>query len=141
MAKIDRVGVVMEGDYAGKSIYIHSSLYGFNHDDSFIKIFNDENEKISTGLFKTEFSFLEIINFKSIDHYIEVSSSKTGPDASAVTKGVIFGGVVGGMIGATATSQPETYDIAVYFKDGKKSLIRLFGSRTYQKFKKDCFVL
>ena len=54
-------------------------------------------------------------------------------------KGKMFWlGPVGGLLGA-ATSQSTSFDIAVYFKNGEKSLIRILDSTYYQEMKRILF--
>ena len=85
-----RNGVVIDGDYKGKSIYK-------GDDKSYIIVSNDENGKIIIkSLFPTHFSVLKEITKETVDHYVEISNV-----------------------------QGKTYDLALYFKSGEKSLIRL----------------
>lgn len=132
---IYRAGVIVNGDYNGKSVYKYD-------DNSFIIVSNDENGKIIiNSLFPTQYSILKEISIKTVDHYEDVSTSKTGADTSAIAKGLFWAGPVGGLLGAAATSQSATYDMAIYFKDGKKSLIRILNSTNYQEIKSILFVL
>lgn len=81
---IHRAGVVVSGDYSGKSIYMRN-------DYSFMIISNDENGKIIVkSLFPTRYSILKEISKTTVDHYEDVSAIETGADASAVAKGLIF---------------------------------------------------
>lgn len=131
---IYRAGVVINGDFEGKSVYKHD-------DNSFVVVSNDENGKlIINSLFPTHYSILKEISGNTVDHYEDISCSKTGADVSAIAKGLFWAGPIGGLLGAAATSQSATYDLAIYFKDGKKSLIRIFNSVSYQEIKRILFV-
>lgn len=131
---IHRAGVVVSGDYSGKSIYIRN-------DYSFMIISNDENGKIIVkSLFPTRYSILKEISKTTVDHYEDVSAIETGADASAVAKGLFLAGPAGGLLGAVA-SKSATYDLAIYFKDGEKSLIRILSSDSYQELKRILFEL
>lgn len=131
---IYRCGVVINGDFSGKSVYKNDS-------NSYIIISNDENGKIIVNsLFPTHFSILQVISKDTVERYEEVSSSKNGADASAIAKGLFWAGLAGGLLGA-ASSQSASFDIAIYFKNGKKSLIRINNSSSYQDLKSILFVL
>lgn len=104
---IYRAGVVLGGDFNGKSIYKYD-------DNKFIIISNDENGKIIiNSLFPTRYSTLKDISKSTVERYEDISST-------------------GGFI--------PTYDMAIYFKDGQKSLVRL-NSSSYQMIKQILFVL
>ena len=69
---IHRAGVVVSGDYSGKSIYMRN-------DYSFMIISNDENGKIIVkSLFPTRYSILKEISKTTVDHYEDVSAIETG---------------------------------------------------------------
>jgi len=128
-----RAGYVVSGDYSGRNIYQLEN-------ENFFIVDNDENGKIIFGgLFPTSFQKLQTICHGQVDHYEDVSSAKTGPNTSAIADGVFWGGALGGLIGAVATNGNATHDIAVYFKDGKKSLIRILNSASYQALKSKLF--
>lgn len=131
---IYRVGVVISGNYSGKNIYKYT-------DSSFMIVSNDENGKIIiNSLFPTDYYKLKEISAATVDHFEDVSSSQTGANPSAIAKGLFWAGAVGGLLGAAA-SQSATYDLAIYFKDGTKSLIRILNSTSYQELKSILFVL
>ena len=91
-------------------------------------------------MFPTRYSILKEISKTTVDHYEDVSAIETGADASAVAKGLFLAGPVGGLLGAAA-SKSATYDLAIYFKDGEKSLIRILSSGSYQELKRILFEL
>lgn len=132
---IYRVGFVTDGAHKGRNIYKAD-------ENSFIIVGNDENGKIiiRTIFATTGYNTLKEISKATVDHYEEVGASKTGADAGAVATGLLMAGPVGALIGAAA-SRSESYDLAVYFKDGTKSLIRLTNSVSYQEMKRILFVL
>ena len=123
-----RAGVVLEGNYKGKSVYL-------NDDSSFIIVSNDENGKIIIkSLFPTRYEILKTISKGTVDRYQEVSATTRGADPSAVATGAFWLGAAGALIGAAA-SQSATIDVAIYFKNGEKSLIRFTSADAYQKLK------
>ena len=124
-----RVGSVANGDFCGLNVYKRDS-------DSFVIIRNDIGGKIAPGnMIYTE---EQIVSKTTVDRYESISAVKNGPNAASVATGLILFGPIGALAGAAA-SQSSTYDIAVYFKNGKKSLIRLFSSETYQEFMRTMF--
>lgn len=98
---VNRVGIVIEGDYLGKSVYKRD-------DSSFIIISNDENGKIIIkSLFPTVYSTLKVISKETISSYKLVTSS----------------------------------DIAIYFKNGEKSLIKFHYSGCIEQITRMMFTL
>lgn len=131
---INRAGYVLSGDFSGKNIYV-------NDDSSFIIVSNDVNGKIVlNGLFPTSYRILKTISASTVDSYEDVSSASQGADPTAVAKGLFWLGPVGGLLGVAA-SQSATYDIAIYFNDGQKSLIRILSATSYQQLKRILFKL
>lgn len=127
-----RAGVVVDGDYKNLNVYKQDN-------NSFIIVRNDENGKIIVNsLFPTNFTVVKVISKATVDRYEELSASKQGADLGAVAKGLFWLGPVGGLLGA-ATSQSTSFDIAVYFKNGEKSLIRILDSTYYQELKRILF--
>jgi pyruvate/oxaloacetate carboxyltransferase len=76
----------------------------------------------------------------TLEKYVELGTAQTAPNASSVAKGMFWAGALGAALGAAAT-QSFSGDIAIYFKDGKKCVIRLFHPNTYQALKSKLFVL
>ncbi|MBQ2661929.1 MAG: hypothetical protein IJF80_04655 [Clostridia bacterium] len=131
---IYRAGVVVSGNYSGRNIYKYD-------DSSFMIVSNDENGKIIiNSLFPTNYLKLKEISRSTVERFEDVSSSQTGANPSAIAKGLFWAGPVGGLLGAAA-SQSATFDLAIYFKDGTKSLIRILNSTNYQELKSALFVL
>ncbi len=121
-------GKVIEGDYAGKNVYWV--------DDSFAIV----TGKIDTRLFGHGHIIEKKIDKSTIERYVELGTAQTGADASAVAKGMFWAGPIGAAIGAAAT-QSFSGDMALYFKDGKKCVIRMFHPKPYQALKSKLFVL
>ncbi len=129
---IYRAGVVLEGDYKNLNVYK-------NNESSFVIMKNDENGKIIVkSLFPTHYSVVKTVSKETVERYEDISSAKQGPKAEAVSKGLFWLGPVGGLLGATA-SQNTSHDIALYFKDGKKSLVRILDASAYQDLKRILF--
>lgn len=121
-------GKVIEGDYAGKNVYWV--------DGSFAIV----TGKIDTRLFGHGHIIEKKIDKSTIERYVELGTAQTGADASAVAKGMFWAGPIGAAIGAAAT-QSFSGDMALYFKDGKKCVIRMFHPKPYQALKSKLFVL
>lgn len=126
---IYRVGSVVNGDYNGLNVYVRDG-------NSFVIVRNDIGGKIAPGnMIYTE---EQIISKNTVEKYESVSAVNNGPNAASVATGLILFGPIGALAGAAA-SQSSTYDIAVSFRDGKKSLIRLFSNDAYQEFMRIMF--
>ena len=124
-----RVGSVVNGDFNGLNVYVRDN-------NSFVIVRNDINGKITPGnMIYTE---EQIISKSTVDQYEGISAVNNGPNAASVATGLILFGPIGALAGAAA-SQSSTYDIAVHFKDGKKSLIRFFSNDAYQEFMRIMF--
>ena len=124
-----RAGSVINGEYNGLNVYVRDN-------DSFVIIKNDIGGKLSPN--NMVYSEEKILSKDTVDRYESVSAVNKGPNPASVATGLIMFGPIGALAGAAA-SQSSAYDIAVYFKDGKKSLIRLFSSDAYQEFIKIMF--
>ena len=123
-------GKVIEGDYEGKNVY------RFLDDDRFVIV----TGKFDTRLFGQSHTIERDIDKSTVEKYVELGTAQTAPNASSVAKGMFWAGALGAALGAAAT-QSFTGDIAIYFKDGKKCVIRLFHPNTYQALKSKLFVL
>lgn len=129
-----RDGFVVSGDYSGLSVYRQDNF-------SFVIVSNDENGKIKiNSIFATNFTTKKEISKNTVDHYEEVSCVKTDANPNAIAEGLFWAGPLGGLLGA-AMSKSESYDLAIYFKDGEKSLIRINNSHAYQDIKRVLFKL
>lgn len=122
-------GKVVEGDYAGKNVY-------WLHDGSFVIV----TGKVDTRLFGDVYVIEKKIDKSTVEKYVELGTAQTGADASAVAKGLFWAGPLGAAIGAAAT-QSFSGDMALYFKDGKKCVIRMLHPELYQALKSKLFVL
>lgn len=105
----------------GKSVYRNGTVMSGDYAGKGVYIFsdagvsilsNDENGKIIiNSLFPTRFSILRKLSSHSVLRH------------KIVSQGI------------------GSYDIAVYFKDGKKSLIRFYTDFAYQEFERAVFQL
>lgn len=121
---IYRIGSVINGSFNGLNVYVRDA-------NAFVIIKNDLKGKISPGnMIYTE---EQILSKSTVDRYENVSAIQKGPDPASMATGLIMFGAIGALAGAAA-SQSSTYDVAVYFKDGKKSLIRFYSADIYQEF-------
>lgn len=119
-----RAGSVISGDFSGLNVYVRDA-------NSFVIIKNDIGGKLSPGnMIYTE---EQIVSKGTVERYEGVSEVNKGPDFASVATGLLMFGPIGALAGA-ASSQSSTYDIAVYFKNGKRSLIRFFSTDAYQEF-------
>lgn len=107
-----RAGTVIDGDFKGKGIYNGDYVIKGGSNGSYVIVSNDENGKIIVNsLFPTHFTTLKEISRSTVDHYVDVSNDRA-----------------------------KSYDVALYFQDGKRSLIRI-NSLAYQNIKSKLFVL
>ncbi|MBQ3604125.1 MAG: hypothetical protein IJA02_09815 [Clostridia bacterium] len=122
-------GKVLEGNYEGKNVY-------WLHDGSFAIV----TGKIDTRLFGAGHIIHKKIDKTTVERFVELGTAQTGADASAVAKGMFWAGPLGAAIGAAA-SQSFSGDLAIYFKDGEKCVIRMFHPKPFQALKSKLFVL
>lgn len=123
---IHRIGLVVSGDFSNKSIYKFT-------DDSYIIVSNDENGKIVfSRILPTKFTLLQMISVETVDTYEFIGRGHQRVDSFGGTNMVeIMCSVLDALGG------PESYyDVAVYFKNGKKSIIRLFSENTKLEFQR-----
>lgn len=121
-------GKVIEGDYEGKNVYWLN--------DGFAIV----TGKVDTRLFGTAHKVEKKINKTTVESFVELGSAQTGPNGATVAKGMLLAGPVGALIGAAAT-QSFSGDLAIYFKDGEKCVVRMFSQKSYQELKSRLFVL
>lgn len=106
------VGRVMNGDYEGKGIFFIDSLHYYDksiypeYSNCYIIVSNDESGKIIVkSLFPTKFTILDVISNDTIDRH------------ELVSKALLMS------------------DVALYFKNGKKCLVRINNS-DYDRIKR-----
>jgi len=116
-------GTVLEGDFKGCNVYRRDS-------DSFMI----GNGKISTKLFSTPFTELKRISKATVDHYVEISSNSQKNHPNAAIVGFLS------TLSGTPIGTAE-HDIAIYFKDGKKCVIRLYFDSCYNDIRRILFTL
>ena len=139
MAKLrQKAGKVLEGDFKGQNIYYWDSSR-----------FLITSEEIKDGLFTSgTVSYSIEISKNTVDHYEVISAQQGGNlNGQKVTESAIKGGLLFGALGALAVSgmanslanSMGTYDIAIYFKNGRKSFIRLNYIKDYSELKRMLF--
>lgn len=116
-------GTVLEGDYAGKNVYRWDT-------NSYIIV----DGKIAKGFFAPGFTKLKEISKATVDHYVEISSNSQKNHPNAAVIGVLS------VLSGTAIGTAE-HDIAFYFKDGKKCIIRFYFDSCYSDIKRIFFTL
>ena len=82
----------------------------------------------------------ESISSDTVDHYVELGQQQTGPDAGAMLKGSLIGGIGLGLL-AGAASASSTADVAIYLKNGKKFVVHFYTARAWQDLKSKLFIL
>ena len=125
-------GQVVSGDYQGKNVYRKSST-------EYIIVSRDEGGKLIVGgLLPTSYSTLAVISKETVARYEEVSASGRRTDPNAVVEGLVWFGPVGALLGAVAGQQAGTTDVAIYFKNGEKSLLQM-STQSWQELKRALF--
>ena len=110
---------VIAGDYEGK--VVNSSLGQL---------------VIIVGLFKT----IEI-NSKTVESYELITDEHRKSASSGVARGLVGGallGPVGMLAGGMSAKSKGIYQVAIQFKDGKKSLLEV-DDKIYKAIIKNCF--
>lgn len=80
------------------------------------------------------------VSESTVDRYDEIGSQTSGPDASAMVKGTLVGGIGLGMIvGAASTS--ATTDVAFYLKNGKSFVVRFSNPQAWLDLKSTLYSL
>lgn len=91
---------------------------------------------ISISLFKT----IEI-NSKTVESYELITDEHRKSAASGVAKGLVGGallGPVGMLAGSMSAKSKGIYQVAIQFKDGKRSLLEV-DDKIYNAIVKNCF--
>lgn len=97
----------------------------------------DEFDKLVIGVTK-EFA---VINAKTVKAYELVTEDTQKSAASGIARGIVGGALLGGVgaiAGAASGKTKGTYQVAVEFVNGKKSLLQL-DTKAYQTLAKVCF--
>lgn len=140
--KRNPIGKVIKGDYQGCNIYQLGKFdYGnMNFHPEPFKIISGDNGFIQIGgMFPTiGYTIEKTLDAKSVESYKQVSSSDNGADIGSVTKGTLLFGAAGGILGGM-TNRNTSHTIAIYFKDGKKSLIQMKEDRNIEDLLNDLF--
>ncbi len=139
-------GTVLEGNFKGGYIYYdagkrvfyitrsirYSGARGFLGNISEIKRgMND----LKQGKDYIPSDVMKVISKETVERYEDIGSyNNSVPNMNAAIRGYTTLGAFGGMLGAMAGMKSD-YDIAVYFTNGDKSLIRLNSTGAYQELK------
>ena len=136
------IGKVIKGDYQGCNIYYLGKFnYGeINHRSEPYKIVSGDTGNIQIGgMFPTTgYTVEKSLDAKSVASYKQISSSDNGADIGAVAKGTLLFGAAGGILGGM-TNRSTSHTIAIYFKDGKKSLIQMKHESNIENLLNDLF--
>jgi len=112
---------VVAGDYIGKYILAPGLLI--------------KHPTISVGWQNVE------LNKSTVESYEVVTDEHRKSAASGVARGLIGGallGPVGLLAGALSAKNRSIYNVAIHFKDGKKSLVEV-NETIYKAIVKSCF--
>lgn len=110
---------VIAGDYSGKIITV-----------SFGRVY------ISTGFGKSE-----LVDKSTVDSYELITDEHRKSAASGVARGLVGGvllGPVGMLAGGLSAKSKGIYQVAIQFKDGKRSLLEV-DDKFYKALIKSCF--
>lgn len=111
---------VIAGDYEGKGV----SGGGFS------------SVSILVGIFKSV-----DLNKKTVESYELITDEHRKSAKSGIARGIVGGallGPVGMLAGGISAKQKGIYQIAIQFKDGKRSLLEV-DDKIYKSIVKDCF--
>lgn len=113
------IGKVIDGDFLGNDVCS-------NDNDSYAIVSAYNRSKIE-----------RLISRITVKKYVEIGAS----EAKADTANILMGGFLLGTTGAiaAASNKKATYDIAILFRDGKKSIIRLYDNSSYCNIKRILF--
>ena len=123
-------GTVTKGDYMGTNMFRAS-------DEEYVL---STNSKVAYGRGSAPHNVVKVvakINKETVERYEIVSENETTVDPASVLKAGFWLGSAGAL--AVSSMSGKTYDAAVYFKDGKKSLIRINGPEVLKLFKEMLF--
>lgn len=127
MAKEQQIhGKVLEGDYSGCNVY--------RWDETKFVIVDG---KIARGIFAAPYTIVQDISKETVQKYEEISITNQNADTENILKGGFYFGVIGAI--AAANVKSNNFDIAFYFKNGKKSLVRIYFDTCYRDIKKMLF--
>lgn len=116
------MNMVIAGDYEKHGVY----PYGFIGD----------KVRLSTG--RNEFIFL---NKDTVETYEVITDEHRKSAASGIGRGIVGGALLGpvGLIGGALSAKNKgTYQVAIQFKDGKKSLLEI-DDKVYKALVKSMF--
>ena len=126
------VGQIIQGDFVGNYVY--------NWDSNSFEINTKPKLRKLFGSYQSPETRVRFIDSNDIDKLVDVASSNSGPSAESVVKGAVYAGVVGGLLGAVASTSSTT-DIAVYLKNKNKFIIRFNNATSVNKIKSMAFKL
>lgn len=89
----------------------------------------------------TGFGKGELINRFTVDSYELITDEHRKSAASGVARGIVGGallGPVGMLAGGLSAKNKGIYQVAIQFKDGKRSLIEI-DDKVYKSLVKSCF--
>lgn len=81
------------------------------------------------------------LNKETVDKYEVMTNEHRKSATSGVVRGVVGGALLGGvgaLAGALSASEVGVYQVAVEFKDGKKSLLKI-DNKIYDRLVQDLF--
>jgi len=127
MGKMELHGTVIAGDFEGCNVY--------RWDENSFHIVRGEAK---VGVFAAPWDTVKEINKSTVEKYEEISSAQLSANAGSVGAATFWFGMAGGLL-ASQLGKSTSHDIAIYFKDGKESLLRLSYDIVLQDIKKILF--
>lgn len=130
---VPRRGYVLGGDYAGCNVYGNQSTY-------FIVSGDNSDGTICTedcgwaGVTKTNYKVITNINKNTVERCEDVAERHEGASTEAVLRGAFLMGPIGAYA-VNRAGQSSSHDVAIFFADGKRSLIRLTSESAYQNLR------
>ena len=133
-------GQIIRGDFCGQYLYRWDNTTwgicpGAKLENSFLagKLWWHNEDYSASGNWFGPTSE-DLISDNTVDHFVEIGEETSGPDASAMLKGTLIGGVGLGMI-AGAASASSTVDVAIHLKNGKNFVVRFTNPKNWLELK------
>lgn len=125
---VEPLGKVLQGDYAGNNVYVYEP----NISLCFVDGIYDK------GLFAAPYEIKLIVNSSNVKRYEVITTyQETGMTDVALGAAIFFAGKKVAQSMANAV-QVNRYKVAIYFNDGKKSLVDI-NNDAYSTLTTACF--
>lgn len=112
--------IVLAGDYEGKGIAIIGGNKGIGIVTSFMKFI--------------------MLDKTTVESYELITDEHRKSASSGIARGLVGGALLGpvGLLAGVSAKNVGTYQVAIQFKDGKRSMVEL-DDKNYKMLLKNCF--